>query len=85
LYTTDKIHTQYIYFMENKKKADSAEEARKNETPAGEHTLTQDTGPKAQGEQLRGDDTVDNEVSDLDSEETKESDAEYKGKSPDED
>lgn len=69
--------------MEDRKKADSAQEARKNETPAGEPTLTQDTGPKAQGEQLRGDDTVDDEVSHLDTDEIKEADAEYRGKSPD--
>jgi hypothetical protein len=71
--------------MEDRKKAESAEEARKKETPAGEHTLTQDTGPKAQGEQLRGDDTAGDTVSDLDNEETKDADAEYKGKSPDKD
>jgi hypothetical protein len=71
--------------MEDRKKADSAEEARKMETPAGEHTLTQDTGPKAQGEELRGDDTLGDEVPDLDNEEIKEADAEYKGKSPNDD
>lgn len=83
------VHTYRIntvpktYIMEDeKKRADSAEEARKREMDEGEPTL-QDTGPKAQvEEQLRGDDIAENEVSHLDSEEVKEADAEFKGKSP---
>ncbi len=66
--------------MEDKsKKADSAAEARKNETPAGERTLTQDTGPKNQEETLKGDDTVDDATPHLEGDEVGDADKEYKG------
>ena len=66
--------------MEDKnKKAASAEEARKNETPAGETTLTQDTGPKNLEQNLKGDDTVDDDTSHLEGDELADADTEYKG------
>lgn len=60
------------------KKANSAEDARKNETESGEPTL-QDTGPKGLENIVRGDDFDDDEPSHLEGDEIEDADTEYRG------